>query len=467
MPVNIKGNPKLFNQHVNNKRPVKQFRVFTQEVLEFSHNVSFLLLLPSCDSVCAAPGQGNPYNHHSSFLYLPLQMFEFVHFCCYRERFMSLYCHVSTLLELDSLISQQALREAISDEELLSAKQRHKMVSESVQQLDIIWREARWIMDVLQYARYKHPSSGLSITWFIGSLEEAPQGKNDSTSSHMDYLPSPVPSPENPRRNAVSDSQLCSDDEGCSEVFLPTDSDYDSSEAPSPRELDLLHDSAPEFRQQVCYGLSGSAPDVLQVHELRLKEECEQSSSFRGASESAPESSGSLAVGAMNKSIIGKASDPTNTHFLSKKGSSQSKAPRYQKHRHFNQNRWLCFYREKQSLSLSEGLYTHGQQTELTPETDVPTQITTFPQSPCTPGELSFAESTRVGIGNPKASVRRIIMDLCQKSSSQEESGSWSLSICGSQPLTTEVDSPSNAALETDCDELCDTQASDIFSSVL
>uniref|UniRef100_UPI00398E95E2 ankyrin repeat and fibronectin type-III domain-containing protein 1-like n=1 Tax=Pristiophorus japonicus TaxID=55135 RepID=UPI00398E95E2 len=182
----------------------KQFRVFTQEVLELGHNVSFILLLPSSDSVCTAPGQVNPHNPRSSFLNLPLQMFELVHFCSYRERFMSLYCRVSALLELDSLISQQALREAISDEELLSAKQRHKEVSESVQQLDVIWREVRWILAALQYARYKHPSGGLPITWLISSSEEAPQGKNDSTSSHMDYLPSPSPSPESRHRKAVS-----------------------------------------------------------------------------------------------------------------------------------------------------------------------------------------------------------------------------------------------------------------------
>lgn len=36
---------------------------------------------------------------------------------------------------------------------------------------------------------------------------------------------------------SVVESQPGSDEEGCSEVFLPTDSDYDSSDALSPREL--------------------------------------------------------------------------------------------------------------------------------------------------------------------------------------------------------------------------------------
>lgn len=66
-----------------------------------------------------------------------------------------------------------------------------------------------------------------------------------------------------------SDSQLGSDEDGCSEVFLPTDSDYDSSEALSPRELDLLYSSQQDLSQQAVHALGGSAPDVLQIHELR------------------------------------------------------------------------------------------------------------------------------------------------------------------------------------------------------
>ncbi|GCB78101.1 hypothetical protein scyTo_0017702 [Scyliorhinus torazame] len=49
------------------------FRLYTQEVLEFGEAVSFLLLLPPSDDVCSAPGQDG---HPSGFLTLPLQIFE-------------------------------------------------------------------------------------------------------------------------------------------------------------------------------------------------------------------------------------------------------------------------------------------------------------------------------------------------------------------------------------------------------
>ncbi|XP_037836872.1 ankyrin repeat and fibronectin type-III domain-containing protein 1 [Kryptolebias marmoratus] len=250
----------------------RHFRLYSQEVVELGHGVSFLLLLPPADDVCSAPGQSNPYSPLSGFLHLPLQMFELVHFCTYKEKFISLYCRLSSVLDLDALITQQALREAITDSEVTTAKHRHQLIQDYIQQLDEMRRDLRWITDALQYARYKQPRGGVPITCLVDANapeSDSGQQKTDSTSSNMDYLPTPSPSPELRRRKAISDSLLGSDEDGSSEVFLPTDSDYDSSDALSPRELDLLYSPAPDFSQQAVHSLGGSAPDVLQVNELR------------------------------------------------------------------------------------------------------------------------------------------------------------------------------------------------------
>uniref|UniRef100_UPI0037E7F408 ankyrin repeat and fibronectin type-III domain-containing protein 1 n=1 Tax=Semicossyphus pulcher TaxID=241346 RepID=UPI0037E7F408 len=250
----------------------RHFRLYSQEVVELGHGVSFLLLLPAADNVCSAPGQSNPYTPLAGFLHLPLQMFELVHFCTYKEKFISLYCRLSSVLDLDSLITQQALREAISDSEVTTAKQRHQLILDYIQQLDEMRRDLRWITDALQYARYKQPRGGVPITCLVdaNAPESDPsQQKTDSTSSNMDYLPTPSPSPELRRGKAISDSLLGSDEDGSSEVFLPTDSDYDSSDALSPRELDLLYSPPQDLSQQAVHSLGGSAPDVLQIHELR------------------------------------------------------------------------------------------------------------------------------------------------------------------------------------------------------
>ncbi|XP_030906121.2 ankyrin repeat and fibronectin type-III domain-containing protein 1-like isoform X1 [Melopsittacus undulatus] len=248
----------------------KDFRLYSQEVLDFGGQVSFLLLLPPSDDVCTAPGQNNPYTPRSGFLTLPLQIFELVHFFTYDQEFITQYCQVSALLELESLLSQQSLREAFSDAELSTAKQRHQQVQDYIQQMEEIWREMRWIMDALQHARYKQPSCGVSLSGFLSEAGGAMKEKAQSTSSHLEYLTSPAPSPET-NRKLNSDSHGLSDEEGSSEVFLATDSDYDSSRAQSPKELDLVYSSlGPECcgRRDACT-LQDSAPDVLQNHELK------------------------------------------------------------------------------------------------------------------------------------------------------------------------------------------------------
>nr|XP_046232842.1 uncharacterized protein ankfn1 isoform X3 [Scatophagus argus] len=251
----------------------RHFRLYSQEVVELGHGVSFLLLLPAADDVCSAPGQSNPYTPLSGFLHIPLQMFELVHFCTYKDKFISLYCRLSSVLDLDALITQQALREAITDSEVATAKQRHQLILDYIQQLDEMRRDLRWITDALQCARYKQPRGGVPVTCLVDANapnSDSGQQKTDSTSSTMDYLPTPSPSPELHRRKAISDSLLGSDEDGSSEVFLPTDSDYDSSDALSPRELDLLYSPPQDLSQQAVHSLGGSAPDVLQIHELSV-----------------------------------------------------------------------------------------------------------------------------------------------------------------------------------------------------
>ncbi|KAF0025339.1 hypothetical protein F2P81_022220 [Scophthalmus maximus] len=180
--------------------------------------------------------------------------------------------------------------------------------------MEEVWRDARWIMDALQYARYKQTSGGISISWIIDFSREVLPDKPPSTSSQPDFMPSPLPSPEPCRKH--SDFAGLSDEEGSSEVFLTTDSDYDSSRAQSPRELDLLppsplSSSAPlEPRGYLrsdgsgsgggmCLGGGGrgggaldSTPDVLQASELqhgREGERCGVGGGVRERRRGAPE----------------------------------------------------------------------------------------------------------------------------------------------------------------------------------
>uniref|UniRef100_A0A8C2VSI7 Ankyrin repeat and fibronectin type III domain containing 1 n=1 Tax=Chinchilla lanigera TaxID=34839 RepID=A0A8C2VSI7_CHILA len=341
-----------------------------------------------------------------------------IHFCSYREKFISLYCRLSAVVELDSLNTQQSLREAISDSEVAAAKQRHQQVLDFIQQTDEVWREMRWIMDALQYARYKQPVSGLLITKLIDPSHEQDLKKINSTSSHIDCLPSPSPSPEMHRRKAVSESQPGSDEEACSEVFLPTDSDYDSSDALSPRDLDLVYLSSHDISQQALSGLSGSAPDVLQVHDMKSPTGPGQDSVGRAPGQdpdhACAELLQSLTLTGLTPKNHAKMAPGTRPPmgFLGKRKSG--------KHQHYGgfsrHHRWLRMHSETQSLSLSEGVYTpHLSRAcglDQDPgEVERPGPAFDGPRGLALAHATSLPEEGKVYLQDPRPSVHRIYVE--------------------------------------------------------
>uniref|UniRef100_M3YVC3 Ankyrin repeat and fibronectin type III domain containing 1 n=2 Tax=Mustela putorius furo TaxID=9669 RepID=M3YVC3_MUSPF len=450
----------------------RNFRLYTQEVLEMGHNVSFLLLLPASDDVCTAPGQNNPYTPHSGFLNLPLQMFELVHFCSYREKFISLYCRLSAVVELDSLNTQQSLREAISDSEVAAAKQRHQQVLDFMQQIDEVWREMRWIMDALQYARYKQPVYGLPITKLLDPSEEQNLKKINSTSSHIDCLPSPSPSPEMHRRKGVTgfaDSQPCSDEEGCSEVFLPTDSDYDSSDALSPRDLDLVYLSSHDIAQQALSGLSGSAPDVLQVHDMKSPLGPGQDPQGRVLG---PDPDHSCAEVLHSLTLTGLAS---KNHAKMAPGSrpalgflGKRKPAKHQHYGGFSRHqRWLRMHSETQSLSLSEGIYTQHPSRACGLAED-PAEAERLRPAPDGPRSLILAHTTSLpeegksSLQDPRPAVRRIYVE--PYSAAMVDSKPWAAL---SPPPGSHSGLPSPTGPEMSPEGPTTSQVSEILSSML
>uniref|UniRef100_A0A8D0GJJ3 Uncharacterized protein n=1 Tax=Sphenodon punctatus TaxID=8508 RepID=A0A8D0GJJ3_SPHPU len=361
---------------------------------------------------------------------VPLATCNRVHFCCYKEKFISLYCRLSAVIELDSLNTQQSLREAISDSEVAAAKQRHQQVLDYIQQIDEILREMRWITEVLQYARYKQPAAGLPISRLVDISEEQTQKKINSTSSHLDCLPSLPPSPETEtqRRRAVSDSQPCSDEEGCSEVFLPTDSDYDSSDALSPRELDLVYSSSQDISQQTLSGLSGSAPDVLQVHNMKPflmpKEDAKGGSVLEAEVDYCAEYMNNL----MSKSADKSPTSRQPLGFLGKK--------KHGKHQHYNyfsrHHRWLRVHSETQSASLSEGVYTQhlSRAAEFSQEPTSGEQISISldcPRSTFLPHASSLPEDGKGKYQESRPNIRRIYVEPYETTLSSEDNKPWEL----------------------------------------
>ncbi|KAL4658036.1 ankyrin repeat and fibronectin type-III domain-containing protein 1-like isoform X1 [Arapaima gigas] len=145
-----------------------EYHVYTRELLQIGEDVSLLLLFPPSENFTACPrseeGKRDPG------LTLPLQVFELVHFWAYERDFLSQYCQAWVLLELDVLLSQQALREALDKKEIQDAKERLAYVSQLSQGLDAMWREMRWIPDVLQCVRSKHSTGAALLSVVMGDM---------------------------------------------------------------------------------------------------------------------------------------------------------------------------------------------------------------------------------------------------------------------------------------------------------
>nr|XP_020480624.1 ankyrin repeat and fibronectin type-III domain-containing protein 1-like isoform X1 [Monopterus albus]XP_020480625.1 ankyrin repeat and fibronectin type-III domain-containing protein 1-like isoform X2 [Monopterus albus] len=130
-----------------------QYGVYTRELLQFGDKLSMLLLLPPSEDFSSSywPLVGTK----EPGLTMPLQIFELVHFWAYERDFLAQYCQAWVRLEVDTHLAQQALREALDTREVQEARERLKHITAISQRLDVVWRDARWIMDCLQCVRSK------------------------------------------------------------------------------------------------------------------------------------------------------------------------------------------------------------------------------------------------------------------------------------------------------------------------
>ncbi|XP_026119553.1 ankyrin repeat and fibronectin type-III domain-containing protein 1-like isoform X1 [Carassius auratus] len=137
-----------------------EYRVYTQELLQVGDQVCVILLLPPCEEFRSRqrPAEGAQHT-----LTVPMHYFELVHLWAYERDLLSQYCQLWLRLELDVRLSQQALREALDTEELQEATERLAHVTQLAQSLSALWRESRWLMDVIQTLRSKHSEGAVPL----------------------------------------------------------------------------------------------------------------------------------------------------------------------------------------------------------------------------------------------------------------------------------------------------------------
>ncbi|XP_011476814.1 ankyrin repeat and fibronectin type-III domain-containing protein 1 [Oryzias latipes] len=163
-----------------------QYGVYTRELLQFDEKLSMLLLLPPSEDFSSSywPLVGTK----EPGLTMPLQIFELVHFWTYERDFLSQYCQAWVRLELDSHLAQQALREALDTKEVQEARERLNNVTDLSQRLEVVWRDARWIMDCLQCVRSKQWVGAVPLGLVMGGdPPPCPEGEEESLTSRLTW----------------------------------------------------------------------------------------------------------------------------------------------------------------------------------------------------------------------------------------------------------------------------------------
>lgn len=254
-------------------------------------------------------------------------------------------------------------------------------------------------------------------------------------------------------------------------MFLPTDSDYDSSDALSPRELDLVYSSSQDISQQAVSCLSGSAPDVLQVHDIKPCLMPRQNPRGGGGCtleadvDHSTEYMQGLSIGGLSpKSTEKTPGSKQSLSFLSKK--------KHGKHQHYSyfsrHHRWLRVHSETQSVSLSEGVYTPHltRAMEFSQESTSGEQISISidcPRSTFLPHTSSLPEEGKVKYQELRPNIRRIYVEPYKTTLSNEDSKSWALSP---QPVGHEnLPSPTGQAMVAE--DQSNSNTSEVFSSNL
>ncbi|XP_076183925.1 ankyrin repeat and fibronectin type III domain containing protein wide awake isoform X3 [Ptiloglossa arizonensis] len=160
-------------------------RLYDAEVIDLTHDVSFLIAVPPAETACCVPGTREILLQRADLLSLPIQVFEMVHLNTYQKDVINRYSRLSCILELDTAQAQHNHREAFSSLELSVAKDKLARLQDLQSQVNTVWKGARWLIDVITFARDRGSSqqSGTSQTVGISMKHLLSLDRNKSNSN--------------------------------------------------------------------------------------------------------------------------------------------------------------------------------------------------------------------------------------------------------------------------------------------
>ncbi|XP_043785958.1 uncharacterized protein LOC122711335 isoform X1 [Apis laboriosa] len=144
---------RLFNYMEISPEDSLLHRLYDAEVIDLTHDVSFLIAVPPAETACCVPGTREILLQRGDLLSLPIQVFEMVHLNTYQKDVINRYSRLSCILELDTAQAQYNHREAFSSLELSVAKDKLARLQDLQTQVNTVWKGARWLIDVITFAR--------------------------------------------------------------------------------------------------------------------------------------------------------------------------------------------------------------------------------------------------------------------------------------------------------------------------
>lgn len=163
---------RLFNYMEIAHEEALNHRLYDSEIVDLTDEVSFIVICPSAEFSCLVPGQREILLQRGDLLSLPIQVFEMIHLNTYQSSIIQKYSKLSCFLELDAATASHLHREAFSNTEVAVAKERLVKLQELQTKLNTVWRCARWLMDVIAFARDRF-SNGISVRYILDKETEA------------------------------------------------------------------------------------------------------------------------------------------------------------------------------------------------------------------------------------------------------------------------------------------------------
>ncbi|XP_077260033.1 ankyrin repeat and fibronectin type III domain containing protein wide awake isoform X3 [Temnothorax americanus] len=178
---------RLFNYMEISPEDSLVHRLYDAEVIELTHDVSFLIVVPPAETACCVPGTREILLQRGDLLSLPIPVFEMVYLNTYQKDVINRYSRLSCILELDTAQAQHNHREAFSSLELSVAKDKLARLQDLQLQVNSVWKSARWLIDVITFARDRGSSQQNIASQTVGismkHLFSLDRNKNSNSNS--------------------------------------------------------------------------------------------------------------------------------------------------------------------------------------------------------------------------------------------------------------------------------------------